>query len=715
MKPIPYRSDKMVEAAGAYVRRGWFVIPLCWPTADGKCGCHKNHVKEKEIGKAPLLGDDYQDCRSTEEDVRRWWTDWPQANIGILLGPSGLFVIDTDSEEAWREANAKGLPEGPQVRSGKGRHVYCRAREGLYGRTAKRGDARTIDVLASGYVVAPPSVHKSGAGYRWLALPEEAPLQDPPPWAVALLAERASAKRQVVEFADDLPRISIDSLPMRRGIKDLIRDGLLHHPSRSEAVYAVEMALIEAGCDDATIASVLLDPRSGISEKPREKGREWLAGEIGRARAKGPSAAESEPLGQGAKGEDCFELLDDEEIESLPSPEWLIEDILPSEALAVLYGPPKIGKTFLGLDWAFSICTGRPWCGHAVKAGAVMYVYSEGSGKLKCRTRAWKQSHGVGGKLGVQFITRAVNLLNQREVNRLNRTICKLPVPPKLIVLDTLARCIEGGDENSARDVGALVGVADRLRAEFKTTVLIIHHSGKNGDERGSTALRGAADTMLKLTEDSGGVMILHCEAQKDARDFKPLLLERQEVDLGNGESSCVLQLADQMKNEGDLRSGFLNKNQRNALKALHGFGSAGAESTKWRKAIPWSKPTGIPKTTFKRIRDELDRHKYVEKNGSLYTVTAKGELVLSPIADLGSEGEHPEHHPHPRPTPNAPTSPEAGVEHCEDEIIDDSGDPQDLPMSAGSTVQMGPQAVHGFLVDHGPSRVPGTKGSTPL
>jgi hypothetical protein len=646
---MKWNNATKIEAALGYVRRGWFVIPLCWPTADGKCGCHKNHVKDKEIGKAPLLGDEYQHCRSTEEDVQRWWTDWPQANIGILVGPSRLFVVDIDSEEAWEEANAKGLPEGPLVRSGKGRHVYYRARQGLYGRTAKRGDARTIDVLASGYVVAPPSAHKSGATYRWLALPEDAPLHEPPAWAIKLLEERASAKPQIVALPDDLPRISTDSLRVRPGVTDLIHDGLLHHPSRSEAIYAVEMALIEAGCDDATIASVLLDPANGISEKPREQGRQWVAADLGRARAKAGQEVEKESADSRSPRDDdgaCFDLLDDEQIEDLPSPEWLIVGILPSEALAILYGPPKVGKTFLGLDWTFSICTGRSWCGRAVKSGPVLYVYSEGSGKLKSRTRAWKQTHGVIGRLGVQFIARAVHLLQRREVERLIRTIRRLPEPPRLIVLDTLARCIEGGDENSAKDVGILIGVADRLREEFKTTVLIIHHSGKNGDERGSTALRGAADTMLKLTE-SGEVMTLHCEDQKDARDFQPILLERQEVDLGGGETSCVVRMADQDKKASDLRSGFLNEKQRKALQDLLAFGPAGARSTAWMKA------TGMPETSFKRVRGELDRNDYVDNNEGRYTVTSKGELALKPILDLGAEGRA--HEPHSPPNASPP------------------------------------------------------------
>lgn len=678
-----------LEAALDYVRRGWFVIPLCWPTADGKCACHKNHVNENSIGKAPLLGTDYQHCRSTEEEVRRWWTTWPQANIGILLGPSGLLVVDTDSEEAWKEANAKGLPAGLLVRSGKGRHLYYRAQEGVYGRTARRGDARTIDVLASGYVVAPPSLHRSGDAYRWLSLPGDVPLQDAPAWSINLLMERRSVNAEIVELPADLPPVCVEDLPLSKGLKELIRDGLLHHPSRSEAVFAVETAMIEAGCADAAIASVLLDPANGISDKPREQGRAWLEGEIGRARAKAEAkleegAADSTVL----KENDCFDLLDDEEIEDLPSPEWLIDGILPTEALAVLYGPPEACKTFLGLDWSLSIRSGQSWCGRTVKEGAVVYVYAEGKGKLKLRTRAWKQTYGVHGRVGVKFLTQAVRVLQQGEAERLLRTIRRLPDPPKFIVIDTLARCIQGGDENSAKDISGLIGVADRLREEFKATVLIIHHPGKSGEERGSSALRGAADTMIEMTKKNGRI-ILSCEKQKDAAHFKAILLEADEVDLGGGDTSCVLKLADDGMTAAELRSGFLNENQRKALQALLQYGSHGAKSTEWRKAIPWPKSKGIPKTTFGRIRKELVNHGYVNENDQHYSVTLKAELILNPIPDQDSEVTTPSN----PPRSVAATANGRGAlpqlivdtcEGCEDQITETN--PTDSSVSAGFT-----------------------------
>jgi hypothetical protein len=58
------------------------------------------------------------------------------------------------------------------------------------------------------------------------------------------------------------------------------------YPSPSEARFAVLQALIVAGCSDKVIAAVMLDNRFGISAKPRQEGLTWVAGEIGRARAK---------------------------------------------------------------------------------------------------------------------------------------------------------------------------------------------------------------------------------------------------------------------------------------------------------------------------------------------------------------------------------------------------------------------------------------------
>jgi hypothetical protein len=91
-----------------------------------------------------------------------------------------------------------------------------------------------------------------------------------------------------------------------------------------------------------------------------------------------------------------------------------------------------------------------------------------------------------------------------------------------LIVWDTMARSMIGGDENAARDVGLAIAAADYLAEPHQAARLFVHHTGKNGEEeRGSSALRGAADTLLALKPYEPGLR-LTCEKAKDSEAFEP-------------------------------------------------------------------------------------------------------------------------------------------------------------------------------------------------
>ncbi|MBI3910327.1 MAG: bifunctional DNA primase/polymerase [Armatimonadetes bacterium] len=171
--------SEMLLAALEYLRLGWHPIPLCWPGEHCRCACYKGHTDPKDVGKAPLLGSGYERLTVTEALARRWWGErWPEANVGILLAPSGLVVIDLDGQAAIEEATACGLPaRGPVARSGRtdggeGRHLYCRRPEGCpVTRASHRGSCRRIEVLSAGYAVAPPSRHRSGRRYERLVSP----------------------------------------------------------------------------------------------------------------------------------------------------------------------------------------------------------------------------------------------------------------------------------------------------------------------------------------------------------------------------------------------------------------------------------------------------------------------------------------------------------------------------------------------------------------
>jgi hypothetical protein len=106
-----------------------------------------------------------------------------------------------------------------------------------------------------------------------------------PPLTVGTLVAKAVAP---VDLPPTLPIVDLDVLAISAHTRDVIRRGRGadpdRYPSRSEAAWRVLLDLIEAGCGDADIAAIFLDPAHGVGEKAREQGRRWLAGEIARAR-----------------------------------------------------------------------------------------------------------------------------------------------------------------------------------------------------------------------------------------------------------------------------------------------------------------------------------------------------------------------------------------------------------------------------------------------
>jgi hypothetical protein len=241
----------------------------------------------------PLL-DHYREYFTTPPspaDVESWRRRWPDANTALLLPPA-LLVIDPDSDAALGEATALGLPPAPCVATGKGSHYYYRRpADAPIARRTHWGETRTIDILAHGYVIAPPSRHAlPGRLYRWRVGPEVHPLIDAPRWAVEALTEApapSATSPGAVSLPRSLPKVSIAALNVSDRIKRLIVEGHdARYPTRSESRFAVLQALIAAGHDDAAIAGVFFAPDHAIGEKPRKLGRAWFTRELGRARAK---------------------------------------------------------------------------------------------------------------------------------------------------------------------------------------------------------------------------------------------------------------------------------------------------------------------------------------------------------------------------------------------------------------------------------------------
>ncbi|MCL7944062.1 helicase RepA family protein [Marinobacter sp. ATCH36] len=211
---------------------------------------------------------------------------------------------------------------------------------------------------------------------------------------------------------------------------------------------------------------------------------------------------------------------------------WLVDGYIEEDALAVMYGPPGKGKSFLALDMSCCIATDTPFHGHSVKNGAVFYIAGEGHNGLARRLRAWAE-HNANEMPELLFVSEApAELSSASSAASVAQAVEQLAditgEAPALIVVDTLARNF-GGDENSATDMGQFVRNADALRRRWKATVLIVHHSGKDGDRgaRGSSALKGAADAEYEVSRSEEDELIrLTPRKMKDAEEPQPLAFE---------------------------------------------------------------------------------------------------------------------------------------------------------------------------------------------
>lgn len=234
-------------------------------------------------------------------------------------------------------------------------------------------------------------------------------------------------------------------------------------------------------------------------------------------------------------------LLDTDGLDEIPEPSPLVTGILFRNSLAWLYGKPGHGKSFVALDIAGCVGSGETWQGNPTAAGTVLYLVAEGGSGVRWRVRAWEQAMGLR-MANVLFLPVAV----QANGGAGWPALCELAAELKavLVVLDTQARVTVGREENSSRDMGEFVDLAERLRIATGAAVLIVHHQGRGGEHlRGSTAMEGAATTLIRVEKDADEVVI-RCDKQKDGPEFEPFKLRL--IPTG---SSAILSLTDGSSN----------------------------------------------------------------------------------------------------------------------------------------------------------------------
>lgn len=303
------------------------------------------------------------------------------------------------------------------------------------------------------------------------------------------------------------------------------------------------------------------------------------------------------------------------DLHKLPPIEWLRRGEIPKRGLTVLFGASGGGKSFLALDYALQIA----------QTETVLYIAAEGQSGYPQRVAAWCKHHRKS-EGNLYLYLEGLSLANEAELETFMSEVGHLL--PALIVVDTVAQTMTGFDENSARDMGLYLKACKRLLKAFDSAVMLIHHTNKGGvDERGSGALRGASDSMLRLNPEDD-ILVLEVSKSKDSRPFEPRYLRQVEIPLGTDSegypiSSLVLVEAEKVENNGEK----LTNNQIKILtilnEQLHEDGLGFGEIIEL---------TSIPKPTLGRALASLYKYGFIEKDGrgKPYTITDSGRAKVS-------------------------------------------------------------------------------------
>lgn len=203
MSPLAQQVNPFLtlSAALSYIQRGWFIFP-CWGVADGECLCSKRSECERP-GKHPLgrlVPNGLLDATRDEDIVKSQFKQHPQANLAGRTGPeSGFWVLDEDaykggsfSLEDLERRNGK-LPFTVTSRTGSGggsRHRLFNYPKGLHIPSRALPGVSGIDIKgAGGYIILPPSMHKSGGIYAWED-EDDARIVDAPEWLLNLVCAK---------------------------------------------------------------------------------------------------------------------------------------------------------------------------------------------------------------------------------------------------------------------------------------------------------------------------------------------------------------------------------------------------------------------------------------------------------------------------------------------------------------------------------------------
>jgi hypothetical protein len=356
------------------------------------------------------------------------------------------------------------LPARFTVRTGKGLHLYFAWPTSVSLRNSAGKIGEGLDVRGEGgYVLAPGSVHPSGAIYS-VAKGEAIP--PAPAWLLQMAA------------SPNLPPTTLPAPGARIG------PGGRH----KRLAHIIGRMLRDGMAPEAILAAALVENAAFSSPKAEDEVRELVADMVKRYPHTAP---------QGSSG---FVLESLRELMTRPDlpTDWVWEGCLVAGTVSLVVAKPKVGKSTFARNLALAVARGEPFLGVATRQGGVVYLALE---ERPEEIRADFAALGVADGEEPIWIhaapTPAEGMLALVELVRERK--------PRLVVIDPLFRLARVKDEKAYAETYAALGPLIDVARETSTHVLLLHHApkGQKADAidapLGSTAFGGAVCTLVVL------------------------------------------------------------------------------------------------------------------------------------------------------------------------------------------------------------------------
>jgi len=322
-------------------------------------------------------------------------------------------------------------------------------------------------------------------------------------------------------------------------------------------------------------------------------------------------------------------------------PEFLVDGLIETDGLGLIFGDPGSAKSFLAVDLALCVATGADFHGREVMQGSVFLIAGEGHNGLTRRFKAWSKERGRSlAKVPLFKSERAAFFLHEETMKAVAEAVDELAAVhgvPRMIVVDTVARNFGAGDENSTMDMNFFINAVDDLKARYPgSVVLLVHHSG-HADKtraRGAMALKGALDFEFRVEKDDKHVRVMNTK-MKDAEPPADLHFTLESIELSGNAKSAVLRSGEAPPKKPKA----LTRNQKMALETFesaareHGIWNRGEDGKEtfaglhvedWRDAF-YAKHTGDSldgkRKAFQRVRDDLIEGDHLRVESDIYTV----------------------------------------------------------------------------------------------